>query len=72
VVVAGDEATARELATGYGLWVRSIRTGEGAIPFPTPDQARAHVWNDADRQLVADRVRSHRLLAVEWQCSRRS
>ena len=42
VVVADDEATARELAAGYGLWVRSIRTGEGAIPFPTPDQARAH------------------------------
>ena len=29
---------ARELATGYGLWVRSIRTGEGAIPFPTPER----------------------------------
>src|SRR5271169_541307 len=56
VVVADDEATARELATGYGLWVRSIRTGEGAIPFPTPDQARRHTWNDADRELVADRV----------------
>ena len=41
VVVAEDEATARELATGYGLWVRSIRTAEGAIPFPTPEEARA-------------------------------
>ncbi|MCW2643707.1 MAG: putative monooxygenase, partial [Dactylosporangium sp.] len=56
VVVAEDEATARELATGYGLWVRSIRTGEGAIPFPTPDEARAHNWTDEDRTLVADRV----------------
>lgn len=56
VVVAEDEATARELATGYGLWVRSIRTAEGAIPFPTPDEARAHTWTDADRELVADRV----------------
>jgi alkanesulfonate monooxygenase SsuD/methylene tetrahydromethanopterin reductase-like flavin-dependent oxidoreductase (luciferase family) len=56
VVVADDEATARELATGYGLWVRSIRTGEGAIAFPTPDEARAHSWTDADRDLVADRV----------------
>ena len=36
VVVAEDEETARELATGYGLWVRSIRSGEGAIEFPTP------------------------------------
>ncbi|MEU1464057.1 LLM class flavin-dependent oxidoreductase [Streptomyces sp. NPDC005727] len=56
VVVAEDDATARELATGYGPWVRSIRTAEGAIPFPTPEQARAHTWTDADRALVADRV----------------
>jgi len=56
VVVAKDEASARELASGYGLWVRSIRTGEGAIPFPTPQEARAHAWTDEDRALVADRV----------------
>ncbi|MEU5980258.1 LLM class flavin-dependent oxidoreductase [Streptomyces sp. NPDC047315] len=58
VVVAEDDETARELATGYGPWVRSIRTAEGAIPFPTPDQARARTrtWTDADRALVADRV----------------
>jgi alkanesulfonate monooxygenase SsuD/methylene tetrahydromethanopterin reductase-like flavin-dependent oxidoreductase (luciferase family) len=56
-VVAGrTEAEARELATGYGLWVRSIRTAEGAIQFPTPEQARRHVWSDADRELVADRI----------------
>jgi alkanesulfonate monooxygenase SsuD/methylene tetrahydromethanopterin reductase-like flavin-dependent oxidoreductase (luciferase family) len=56
VVVADDEATARELATGYGLWVRSIRSGEGAIQFPTPEEARAYAWTDADRALVTDRV----------------
>jgi alkanesulfonate monooxygenase SsuD/methylene tetrahydromethanopterin reductase-like flavin-dependent oxidoreductase (luciferase family) len=56
VVVAPDEATARELAAGYGLWVRSIRSGEGAISFPTPEEARAHSWTDDDRALVADRV----------------
>jgi alkanesulfonate monooxygenase SsuD/methylene tetrahydromethanopterin reductase-like flavin-dependent oxidoreductase (luciferase family) len=56
VVVAEDDDTARELATGYGLWVRSIRTAEGAIPFPTPEQARAHDWTEQDRVLVADRV----------------
>jgi alkanesulfonate monooxygenase SsuD/methylene tetrahydromethanopterin reductase-like flavin-dependent oxidoreductase (luciferase family) len=56
VVVAEDEETARELATGYGLWVRSIRSGEGAIEFPTPKEAREHVWTEADRELVADRV----------------
>lgn len=56
VVVAEDEQTARELATGYGPWVRSIRTAEGAIPYPTPEQARAQAWSEADRALVADRV----------------
>ncbi|MFI5468862.1 LLM class flavin-dependent oxidoreductase [Streptomyces cacaoi] len=56
VVVAEDDARARELATGYGLWVRSIRTAEGAIPFPTPEEARAHAWTDEDRALVQDRV----------------
>jgi luciferase family oxidoreductase group 1 len=56
VVVAGSEAEARELASGYGAWVRSIRTAEGAIPFPTPEEARALPWTEADRALVADRV----------------
>jgi luciferase family oxidoreductase group 1 len=56
VVVADDETRARELATGYGLWVRSIRTAEGAIQFPTPEEARRCQWTDADRALVADRV----------------
>ena len=56
VVVAEDEATARELAAGYGAWVRSIRTGAGAINFPTPQEARQYTWTDADRELVADRI----------------
>lgn len=56
VVVAETEQEARELATGYGLWVRSIRTGEGAIPFPTPDEARAWAWTEEDRALVQDRL----------------
>ncbi|WP_159765186.1 LLM class flavin-dependent oxidoreductase [Streptomyces sp. HM190] len=56
VVVAEDDATARELATGYGPWVRSIRTAEGAIEFPTPQEARAHPWTDEDRALVRDRL----------------
>jgi len=38
------------------LWVRSIRSGAGAIPFPTPEQAAAHVWADEDRALVQDRL----------------
>ena len=56
VVVAEDDATARELAAGYGPWVHSIRSGAGAIAFPAPDEARAYAWTDADRALVADRV----------------
>jgi luciferase family oxidoreductase group 1 len=56
VVVADDEEHARELAAGYGPWVLSIRNGTGAIPYPTPEEARAHVWCDADRELVADRL----------------
>ncbi|WNV86365.1 LLM class flavin-dependent oxidoreductase [Umezawaea sp. Da 62-37] len=55
-VVADDDATARELAAGYDLWVRGIRRAEGAIPFPTPARANAHEWTDEDRALVADRV----------------
>ncbi|MGW5849757.1 LLM class flavin-dependent oxidoreductase [Streptomyces sp. NPDC055254] len=56
VVVAEDEESARELAAGYAPWVRSIRTAEGAIPFPTPAEARALPWTETDRALVADRV----------------
>jgi alkanesulfonate monooxygenase SsuD/methylene tetrahydromethanopterin reductase-like flavin-dependent oxidoreductase (luciferase family) len=56
VVVADDEEKARELAAGYALWVRSIRVGSGAIPFPTLEEAGSHRWTDEDRELVADRV----------------
>ena len=55
-VTAPDDATARDLAAPYGLWVRSIRTGAGAMRFPSPAQAAAHVWTEEDRELVADRV----------------
>ncbi|HTX93431.1 MAG TPA: LLM class flavin-dependent oxidoreductase [Mycobacterium sp.] len=37
VVVADDNATARHLASSYGRWVYSIRSGQGAIPYPDPD-----------------------------------
>ncbi|MFJ3175730.1 LLM class flavin-dependent oxidoreductase [Streptomyces roseus] len=56
VVVAQDDATARELAAGYAPWVRSIRTAEGAIPYPTPAEARALPWSAQDSALVADRL----------------
>jgi alkanesulfonate monooxygenase SsuD/methylene tetrahydromethanopterin reductase-like flavin-dependent oxidoreductase (luciferase family) len=56
VVVADDDATARRLATGNAAWVRGIRTGAGAIAFPTPAPADALEWTDEDRELVRDRV----------------
>jgi alkanesulfonate monooxygenase SsuD/methylene tetrahydromethanopterin reductase-like flavin-dependent oxidoreductase (luciferase family) len=36
--------------------VLSIRSGEGAIPFPTPAEAAAYEWTEAERGLVVDRV----------------
>ncbi|MDT7552999.1 MAG: hypothetical protein QOI16_1535, partial [Pseudonocardiales bacterium] len=56
VVVADDAAQARELAAGYGPWVRSIRSGEGAIPFPAPAEARALPWTAQDDALARDRI----------------
>src|SRR5690349_7155932 len=56
VVVAASDAKAADLAAPYGLWVHSIRTGHGAIPFPSAAEAAAQPWTDDDRTLVADRV----------------
>ncbi len=56
VVVAPTDAEARELAAPYGMWVRSIRAGTGAIPFPSPARAHAVEWAAEDRALVEDRV----------------
>jgi alkanesulfonate monooxygenase SsuD/methylene tetrahydromethanopterin reductase-like flavin-dependent oxidoreductase (luciferase family) len=58
VVVAEDEAKARELASGYGPWVRSIRAAEGAIQFQTPEEAAAFQWPEGGRALVEDRLRT--------------
>jgi alkanesulfonate monooxygenase SsuD/methylene tetrahydromethanopterin reductase-like flavin-dependent oxidoreductase (luciferase family) len=55
-VVAETDDEARELASGYAPWVRSIRKGEGALAYPTPAEAAALTWDDADRELVRDRV----------------
>ena len=56
VVVAPTDRGARELATGYAPWVRSIRSAEGAIAFPSPDEARAFEWSSDDQALVQDRL----------------
>ncbi|WP_436531804.1 LLM class flavin-dependent oxidoreductase [Actinoplanes sp. HUAS TT8] len=56
VVVADSDEQAAVLASGYGLWVRGIRSGVGAIPFPAPEDAARHEWSDDDRELVRDRI----------------
>ncbi|MEW9532586.1 LLM class flavin-dependent oxidoreductase [Microbispora sp. NPDC049125] len=56
VVVAPTDEEARRIAEPYGLWVRSIRSGAGAMPFPSPEEAAAHEWSAEDRALVADRI----------------
>ena len=56
VLVAEDAATARRLAAPYGPWVRDIRTGRGAQPYLTPEEAAALPWTAEDAALVADRV----------------
>ena len=58
VVVGPDDETARHVATGYAEWVRSIRCGEGAIPFPDPVEASRRHRTPEDEALVHDRVAS--------------
>jgi alkanesulfonate monooxygenase SsuD/methylene tetrahydromethanopterin reductase-like flavin-dependent oxidoreductase (luciferase family) len=58
VVVGPDDETARHVAAGYAEWVRSIRCGEGAIPFPDPVEASRRDWTPEDEALVHDRVAS--------------
>lgn len=56
VVVGETDEQARELASGYPSWVRSIRRGEGAIAYPSPEEVSRQVWTDDDHALVRDRV----------------
>jgi alkanesulfonate monooxygenase SsuD/methylene tetrahydromethanopterin reductase-like flavin-dependent oxidoreductase (luciferase family) len=56
VVVAETDERARELAAPYGQWVLDIRSGRGARPYVTPEEAKARVWTDEERAMVADRV----------------
>ncbi|WP_301848986.1 LLM class flavin-dependent oxidoreductase [Rhodococcus pyridinivorans] len=53
-VVADDDATARELASTYGHWTHSIRSGHGAIPYPDPETTPP--LTDEERALVDDRI----------------
>lgn len=58
VVVAETDDRATELASPYATWVRSIRSGAGAIPYPSPNQVAVSDWTDEDWALVDDRVRT--------------
>ena len=58
VVVAETDGRATELASPYATWVRSIRSGAGAIPYPSPNQVTTSEWTDDDRAMVDDRVRT--------------
>lgn len=56
VLVADTEAQAQHLAAGYAQWVHSIRSGSGAIPYPTPEEANNAPLTDQQHTLVADRT----------------
>ncbi|MGU3437896.1 LLM class flavin-dependent oxidoreductase [Actinomycetes bacterium M1A6_2h] len=51
-VVADDAETAHELASTFGRWVHSIRSGHGAIEYPRS----APALTEEEAALVADRV----------------
>ncbi|MGU3645088.1 LLM class flavin-dependent oxidoreductase [Microbacterium sp. C23T] len=55
-VVAETDAAARRLAAGYGRWVHSIRAGQGAVPFPSPDEAAADPLTAEELAVVRDRL----------------
>ncbi|MEV7010002.1 LLM class flavin-dependent oxidoreductase [Streptosporangium sp. NPDC051022] len=56
VIVAEDDATARELASPTALWVLNMRRGLATGAFPSVADATAHEWTDDERAHVADRI----------------
>lgn len=56
VVVADTDEEARRQAAGYRHWVHSIRSGTGAIPYPSPAEAAELPWTSEQQDLVADRL----------------
>ncbi|MHC6220726.1 LLM class flavin-dependent oxidoreductase [Arthrobacter sp. MMS24-S77] len=56
VVVATGESEASSLAQGYAAWVHSIRSGAGAITYPTPEEALDLRLGADDLELVSDRL----------------
>ena len=56
VLVGDTDAEARRLSAGYAHWVHSIRAGNGAIPFPSPESAWAHPLAAGELEVVRDRL----------------
>lgn len=57
VLVAPTEAEARVLGAGFEKWVHSIRSGKGAIPYPSPEDAAALPQaGPVEADLVRDRL----------------
>jgi alkanesulfonate monooxygenase SsuD/methylene tetrahydromethanopterin reductase-like flavin-dependent oxidoreductase (luciferase family) len=56
VLAAESTSEAHRLAAGFPHWVHSIRAGDGAVPFPTPDEAIAAPLDAESLAVVSDRV----------------
>lgn len=56
VLVAPDEFRARRIGRGYAQWVHGIRSGQGAIPYPSPDDAAEFTVDAEASELIKDRL----------------
>ncbi|SFR69462.1 luciferase family oxidoreductase, group 1 [Agromyces sp. CF514] len=57
VVVAETDAEAQRLAAGYAEWVLSIREGQGAVPYPSPERATPDAeLSSIELEAVQDRL----------------
>jgi alkanesulfonate monooxygenase SsuD/methylene tetrahydromethanopterin reductase-like flavin-dependent oxidoreductase (luciferase family) len=56
VLVAPEERQAQRLARGYAQWVHGIRSGQGAIPYPSPEDALELPLDAEAGELVKDRL----------------
>jgi alkanesulfonate monooxygenase SsuD/methylene tetrahydromethanopterin reductase-like flavin-dependent oxidoreductase (luciferase family) len=65
VVVADTDEEARRLAAPYGQWVLDIRSGRGAQPYVTPEEALAREWTEEERGSVSDRIETQFVGAPE-------
>lgn len=57
VLIADTAAEARRRARGYAAWVLSIRSGTGAVPYPSPAH-REPSRTPQEEALVADRLQT--------------